>query len=97
MTFDYLYAQWDSMLFNSKEFALFLPIVWMLYWTLGTKRLKSQNILLLLASYCREHNYAIEKTLSDWNRTSRYSFYYFLLITILWYAGGDQPFIYFQF
>lgn len=38
------------MLFNSIDFAVFLPIVFMLYWFLK-KSLKSQNILLLVASY----------------------------------------------
>lgn len=38
------------MLFNSWEFALFLPIVFALYWMLG-KQLRAQNILLLGASY----------------------------------------------
>lgn len=38
------------MLFNSFNFALFLPIVFCLYWFI-TKKIKSQNILLLLASY----------------------------------------------
>src|SRR5688572_23260950 len=39
------------MLFNSLSFALFLPIVFMLYWFLAKKSLKAQNILLLFASY----------------------------------------------
>lgn len=39
------------MLFNSVEFAVFLPIVFVLYWFVLNKNLKSQNILLLLASY----------------------------------------------
>lgn len=38
------------MLFNSTSFAIFLPIVFALYWALN-KHLKWQNILLLLASY----------------------------------------------
>jgi alginate O-acetyltransferase complex protein AlgI len=38
------------MLFNSFNFALFLPIVFCLYWFV-TKNIRSQNILLLLASY----------------------------------------------
>ena len=39
------------MLFNSIEFALFLPIVFLLYW-FGTKgNMKFQNILLLVSSY----------------------------------------------
>lgn len=37
------------MLFNSISFAIFLPIVFALYWMIKTK--KHQNILLMLASY----------------------------------------------
>ncbi|MDX9907284.1 MAG: MBOAT family O-acyltransferase [Bacteroidales bacterium] len=39
------------MLFNSFEFALFLPVVFLLYWFATGKSLKAQNILLLVASY----------------------------------------------
>lgn len=39
------------MLFNSLNFAIFLPIVFVLYWLLSSKPLKYQNILLLVASY----------------------------------------------
>jgi alginate O-acetyltransferase complex protein AlgI len=38
------------MLFNSIDFAIFLPIVFCLYWVLN-KTLKSQNILIVAASY----------------------------------------------
>ncbi|ULQ52384.1 MBOAT family O-acyltransferase [Flavihumibacter fluvii] len=39
------------MLFNSISFAIFLPIVFAIYWFLGNKGLRSQNIFLLAASY----------------------------------------------
>ena len=39
------------MLFNSINFALFLPVVFILYWFFANKNLKLQNILLLLSSY----------------------------------------------
>ncbi|MGM0432765.1 MAG: MBOAT family O-acyltransferase, partial [Spirochaetota bacterium] len=39
------------MLFNSIDFALFLPIVFFLYWFVTYKRLNIQNALLLVASY----------------------------------------------
>lgn len=39
------------MLFNSIEFAIFLPILFMLYWYGFNKQLKTQNALLLVASY----------------------------------------------
>jgi D-alanyl-lipoteichoic acid acyltransferase DltB (MBOAT superfamily) len=39
------------MLFNSIDFALFLPIVFLLYWFGAKQNLKFQNILIVLASY----------------------------------------------
>lgn len=39
------------MLFNSLDFAVFLPLVFFLYWFVFQKNLKTQNIFLLLASY----------------------------------------------
>ena len=39
------------MFFNSINFALFLPIVLFLYWLIPNKKFKSQNLLLLGASY----------------------------------------------
>jgi D-alanyl-lipoteichoic acid acyltransferase DltB (MBOAT superfamily) len=38
-------------LFNSIEFLLFLPIVFILYWFVFNKSLKHQNFLILVASY----------------------------------------------
>lgn len=39
------------MLFNSTDFAIFLPIVFVLYWFVTKRDLRAQNILLLIASY----------------------------------------------
>ena len=39
------------MLFNSLDFAIFLPIVFILYWFVCKRSLSAQNVLLLLASY----------------------------------------------
>jgi D-alanyl-lipoteichoic acid acyltransferase DltB (MBOAT superfamily) len=39
------------MLFNSIDFAIFLPIVFALYWFVSNKSLKQQNLFLLVASY----------------------------------------------
>ena len=39
------------MIFNSLSFAIFLPIVFFLYWFVTSKSLKIQNILLLVSSY----------------------------------------------
>src|SRR5680860_887448 len=39
------------MLFNSIDFAIFLPIVFILYWFVTDKNLKLQNFLIVAASY----------------------------------------------
>lgn len=39
------------MLFNSTAFAIFLPVVFLLYWFAAKKNLRLQNILLLVSSY----------------------------------------------
>lgn len=39
------------MLFNSLDYALFLPTVFLLYWFVFNKNLKSQNVFLLISSY----------------------------------------------
>ncbi len=39
------------MVFNSIEFAIFLPIVFSLYWWIGSEKIKTQNILILISSY----------------------------------------------
>jgi len=39
------------MLFNSIDFAIFFPVVFILYWFVANRNLKIQNLLLLIASY----------------------------------------------
>jgi len=39
------------MLFNSITFALFLPIVLLLYWFVFQRNLKAQNFFIVVASY----------------------------------------------
>ena len=39
------------MLFNSVDFAIYLPIVFLLYWFVTSKNLKIQNLLVVVASY----------------------------------------------
>lgn len=39
------------MLFNSIDFAIFLPVVFLLYWFVTKKNLKLQNLLIVIASY----------------------------------------------
>lgn len=39
------------MLFNTLDFAIFLPVVLTIYWLLGRQNIRSQNVFLILASY----------------------------------------------
>jgi alginate O-acetyltransferase complex protein AlgI len=39
------------MIFNSLDFAIFLPVVFLLYWFVFNKSLKVQNLLIVVASY----------------------------------------------
>lgn len=39
------------MLFNSFDFAIFLPIVFILYWSIDNKNVRFQNLLIVIASY----------------------------------------------
>lgn len=39
------------MLFNSIDFAIFLPIVFIIYWFVLAKNIKLQNFFLLICSY----------------------------------------------
>ena len=39
------------MLFNSIDFAIFLPIVFLIYWFFPFKKIKHQNLFILIASY----------------------------------------------
>lgn len=39
------------MIFNSFEFAVFLPIVFSIYWIIGGKRVRIQNLFMLISSY----------------------------------------------
>ncbi len=39
------------MLFNSIDFAIFLPIIFILYWFVTNKSLRLQNLLIVIASY----------------------------------------------
>lgn len=39
------------MLFNSIDFAIFLPVVFFIYWFVANKNLKLQNFLIVVASY----------------------------------------------
>lgn len=54
-------------------------------------------ILLLIEWMGREKEYAIEKFGINKPIFVRFAFYYILVLSILWFGGKQQDFIYFQF
>ena len=86
------------MLFNTINFAIFLPIVFLLYWFVANKKLNTQNILLLVASYffyaCWDVrflfllifstllDYFTGLKMSDTTSESRKKFWFWLSITV---------------
>ena len=55
------------------------------------------GVFILIEWLGREQKYAIQKLGHHWKRPIRHIFYYAILLAILWFAGKEQEFIYFQF
>jgi D-alanyl-lipoteichoic acid acyltransferase DltB (MBOAT superfamily) len=66
-------------------------------------KIHPRNIILLLILFVimewqgRDKQYAIESTGLRWPQPFRHVFYYLIVITILYFGGKEQQFIYFQF
>lgn len=54
-------------------------------------------IFIIIEWIGREEEYALEKLGFGWNRILRYGMYYAIIISIIWFSGKEQQFIYFQF
>lgn len=54
-------------------------------------------LFILIEWQGREQQYALAKLGLNWKRPLRYTLYYTILITIFWFVGKEQQFIYFQF
>jgi alginate O-acetyltransferase complex protein AlgI len=55
-------------------------------------------ILFLLVEWNgREQQYALAKIGLKWKRPLRYAMYYAIIVSIIWFGGKEQQFIYFQF
>lgn len=55
------------------------------------------GIFMLMEWIGREEQYAIAKIGLKWSSFLRYGLYYAIVITIIWFGGKEQEFIYFQF
>jgi D-alanyl-lipoteichoic acid acyltransferase DltB (MBOAT superfamily) len=54
-------------------------------------------IFIIIEWIGRENKFAIQTIGQTWKRSTRWSFYYMLIITIVFFMGKEQQFIYFQF
>ena len=63
-----------------------------------TKQLYALIFIFILIEWLgRQQQYAIAILVKSWPKAIRYCFYYILIISILWFSGKEQQFIYFQF
>ncbi len=99
------------MLFNSFEFAIFLPVVFALYWIVGKDNRRHQNLFLLVASYFfyaywdwRFLSLIFFSSLIDYysglriyNSTSDHTKKLWLYFSIFWNLGTLFIFKYFNF
>lgn len=54
-------------------------------------------LFIILEWVGRRDNFAIENLAAKWPKPLRYTFYYVLIIAVIWFGGNEQQFIYFQF
>ena len=54
-------------------------------------------LFIIIEWFGRQNQYALEKLALNWSKPLRYAFYMVILITIFWFSGNEQQFIYFQF
>lgn len=69
----------------------------LIYWEIGFSLPILIFIFIIIEWLGRNGEFAIQKTGSNWITPFRYAFYYILIISIIWFGGDEQQFIYFQF
>lgn len=55
------------------------------------------GVFVLIEWIGRESQFAIQDLGSGWKRPLRFAFYYAIIVSIFWFGGKEQQFIYFQF
>ena len=81
-------------LFNKSSYSATYRL---LYWKLGFPLLFLFTLFIIIEWIGREQQYALANFGSQFSKPIRYSFYYFIVISILVFKGAEQQFIYFQF
>ncbi|MFU8844589.1 MAG: MBOAT family O-acyltransferase, partial [Bacteroidales bacterium] len=64
----------------------------------GTRGLKVLLVVFLIIEWFgRDQQYALQSLGLQWKRPLRYALYYLIIISLFYYGGKEQEFIYFQF
>ena len=86
--FNYIGTIFSNTLFTIPEIKLEIKLVVLFLLIL---------FFLIIEWFGRESKYAIEYFMKKWKWHYRYLFYYVILITIIFFSGKNEEFIYFQF
>lgn len=68
-----------------------------IYWEVGFSIPILIITFFILEWIGRERQYAIEFIGDKWKKPYRFIFYYLIILSIFWFGGNEQQFIYFQF
>ncbi len=91
--FSYLKKMFSGLLLKSEYVAAFNFIFWKVGFVLPVLVL----LFFGIEWVGRERNFALKTTAINWPKPLRWTLFSMLLLTILYYAGNEQEFIYFQF
>ena len=75
----------------------YIEMINLLYWEIGYTTPLFICIFFIIEWLGRESNYSLERIGSRFNKPILWLFYYTLIITIIFFSGQEQQFIYFQF
>ncbi|WP_299114701.1 MBOAT family protein [uncultured Winogradskyella sp.] len=89
--FNHAIAYLSSMITNGASY-LDINIYWQYKGVIGLI-----ITLIIIEWFGRDNKHALEALVTKLNRPLRYTFYYLIILVIIWYSGKGEEFIYFQF
>lgn len=86
--FNYLNAIWSESIWQMPDFVNN---------SLALTTFLLVGFMFIIEWIARDHNFALEKLAMSWKRPLRWTFYYLIILSIFYFFGSEQEFIYFQF
>lgn len=87
----------SNMVLTLAKKSSFIETYNLIYWETGFTIFGALTCFLIIEWLGRQGKFAIEQIGLKWHSFYRYSFYYAIIISIFWFSGKEQAFIYFQF